>query len=181
MERSEDFDLFLGLILIKLYEVRGTRPTLSPEDFGLLDDERKSGSGAWLTEPGDPTGQRWDTWANAFKWLHEEGYVRGKDMGPGNYGEPCFADAELTESGFRILNSVPRALAARGGGESLGKQLINAARGIGRKSAEQWAQRGVDEAARHFIEIVRGCSVEPTIVRRRCARCCRSCAAGCCA
>jgi hypothetical protein len=142
MSPSEDFDLFIGLILAKLYESRGTRPTLGPEDFGLLD-------------PNDPTGERWDTWANAFRWLQEEGYVRGKDMGQGGHGEQYFSDTELTERGFRTLNSVPPALASKGSGESLGKQLTDAARRIVIKSAETWGQRGVDEAARWVIEIIR--------------------------
>jgi hypothetical protein len=86
MDPAENFDLFIGLILAKLYELRGTRPTLSPEDFGLFD-------------PSDPKGERWDTWANAFRWLQEEGYVRGKDMGQGKYGAPCFGETELTERG----------------------------------------------------------------------------------
>jgi hypothetical protein len=143
MDHSADFDLFIGLILAKLYELRGTRPTLSPEDFGLLD-------------PSDPKGGRWDTWANAFKWLQEEGYVRGKDMGQGSHGEPSFSDTELTERGFRVLNSVPSALASKGSSESLGKQLTDAAKRIGSKSTEKWAQRGADEAVRRLIEIVHG-------------------------
>jgi len=108
-----------------------------------------------VIEPDDPKGERWDTWANAFRWLEEEGYVRSKDMGPGSYGEPCFYEAVLTEPGFRVLNSVPPALASKGAGESLVKQLADAAHRIGTKSAETWAQKGHDESVQRLIDIVR--------------------------
>jgi len=51
-------------------------------------------------------------------------------MGQGSHGEPCFYDTELTERGFRVLNSVPSALASNGSSGSLGKQLTDAARRI---------------------------------------------------
>jgi hypothetical protein len=142
MDHATDFDLFIGLILAKLYESRGTRPTLNPEDFGLLDVN-------------DPKGERWDTWTNAFRWLKEEGYVRAKDAGQGQYGQPTFEETELTERGFRLLNSVPPALHKKGSSQPLSKQLTDAARRLLNKSAETWAQKGVDEIARRVIEIVR--------------------------
>jgi hypothetical protein len=100
-ERPNDFDLFIGLILARLYQGRGTRPTLSPEDFGLFDPE-------------DPTGHRWEVWANTFGWLEAEGYVRHAGVVGGTENEPCFTSAELTERGFRALNSFPKALIAKG-------------------------------------------------------------------
>jgi hypothetical protein len=142
MDHATDFDLFIGLILAKLYESRGTRPTLDPEDFGLLDAN-------------DPKWERWDTWANVFRWLKEEGYVRGKDAGQGRYGQPTFEDTELTERGFRLLNSVPPALIKKGSSQPLSKQLTDAARRLLDKSVQTGAEKGVDEVVRRVIEIVR--------------------------
>jgi hypothetical protein len=143
MDHAADFDLFIGLILAKLYESRGKRPTLDPEDFGLLDRND------------DPEWQRFETWANVFKWLKEEGYVRGKDAGQGSYGQPTFEDTELTERGFRLLNSVPAGLVRKGSSDPLSKHLTDAARRVLSKSAETWTQKGADEVARRVIEIVR--------------------------
>jgi len=141
MDHTTDFDLFIGLILAKLYESRGDRPTLDPEDFGLLD-------------PNEPKSERWDTWANTFRWLKEEGYVRGKDAGQGRHGQPTFEDTELVERGFRLLNSIPPALVQKGSSQPLGKQLTDAARRLSNKSVQTWTEKGVDEAVRRVIEIV---------------------------
>jgi hypothetical protein len=140
MSELNDFDLFIGLILAKLYEERGHRPDLSAEDFGLLSTD-------------DPKGTRWDTWQNTLEWLAHEGYVRHGGYTQGSIAEPCFLGAELTEKGFRALNSIPAGLAGPEA-QSLGRQLVGAAKQAGYRTAGKWAERGADEGLRRIIDIV---------------------------
>jgi hypothetical protein len=76
-------------------------------------------------------------------------------MTQGTIGEPCFINVELTEQGFRTLNSVPPGL----GPEiktSLGSLLAVASKQLLTRTTGRWLEKGADESVGRVIEIVQG-------------------------
>ena len=82
-----------------------------------------------------------------------EGYLRyGSIQHSGEAKTAIFYDAELTEQGFRVLNSVPASLKDKG--RSLGAQLIDSAKQMGLRKGTALMEGGVDQAARRLIDLV---------------------------
>ena len=139
------FDLYVGISLAKLYEARPTRLSFIPADFGLA--EKDEGLGPSV-------GKEWDGWANTIQWLHREGYIRYEGFATGTMGEPVFIDVELSEKGFRALNSLPVHLRAPGEKRSLGSLLVDALKQAGARGAGKILDKGGEKAARRLSDLV---------------------------
>ena len=144
-EPANDFETFMGLILAKLYEERGKRPHLSAEDFGLLQPNEVSPPDEWA---------RVEVWQNTFKWLEAEGYVRHEALAGGSFSEDVYVGCELTERGFRVLNSLPPGLKERADQRSLGAQLVELGKKAGWRAATKGAEMGADQATHRIVDLV---------------------------
>lgn len=136
MTQTNDFDLFIGLVLARLYDDRPKRLAFEVSDF--LDPSEKDGS---YDE------ERSENWVNTMFWLIAEGYIREQEVYSGKIGE-CFDGVELTEKGFRALNSLPSQLGGGASKKSFGSQLIDAGKKAGWKAANNAAEKGANEATR---------------------------------
>jgi hypothetical protein len=136
-----NFDLFIGLVLARLYEARPKRLNLSPDMFGLeesgaLDHKRAAG------------------WGDSVEWLAREGYIRVGVAVDGTEEEPGFIDVELTEKGFRVLNSVPAGLRAPAQGRSVGTILIGLAKQAQSVGVTKLTEKSADEGMSRITELV---------------------------
>lgn len=148
MVQDNDFDVFIGLILARLYEARPKRLDFEASDF--IDP----------TEPdGSYDGERIENWCNTMFWLNEEGYIREGGTFTGNVSYH-FADVALTEKGFRALNSLPSHLKGLSADKSFGTQLIDLGKKTGWKAAAKAVDTGSDQASKqaaHAIgELIKG-------------------------
>lgn len=141
MAESNDFDVFLGLILAHLYEERPKRLDLEASDF-LEEDE-----GGSFDE------DRVDNWVNTMFWLKTENYIRtmGEFTGSVSYH---FAGVELTEKGFRALNSLPTNLSGQKSDKSIGTQLVDLGKRTSFKAASKIAEKGADETSRQVTNAI---------------------------
>lgn len=144
MSEPNDFDLFIGMTLAKLYDRRPEQLDLAPANFGLTDFEDDL-----------DRERRWERWALTLNWLRKEGYMRCQSQTDGTEGEPIFLACELTEKGYRALNALPTALTKKGDNTPLGRQLVEATKKALGKSMTGSLQRGTDAAIDQVISIVR--------------------------
>ncbi|MCB5176791.1 hypothetical protein [Microvirga lenta] len=140
MSEVNDFDLFIGLIFAKLYEARPRKLDLDPSDFALLEDKP----------------EKTEHWESTMDWLRKESYIRCQQVADNLDGETAYFGVELTEKGYRALNSLPAVLRAKGDERGLGNQLVDAAKQVGMKSATKLAEKGVDEGTRRLVDLVHG-------------------------
>lgn len=137
------FDLYIGLVLARLYEARPKRLDLVPSTFGLPEESNS-----------EEVNEVWEGWSNTVQWLQREGYIRCEDFTYGNAMEPWFISVELSEKGFRALNSVPSRLSAKGDQRKFGSQLVELGKKTAWKGASKLGEKGAEEASRRITELV---------------------------
>ncbi|MHC2020401.1 hypothetical protein [Methylobacterium sp. CM6247] len=142
MAETNDFDLFIGLILARLYEARPMRLDLEASDFLDTPDIGE-----------DAEEGRAGNWANTMFWLKEEGYIRDKGIFSGDTSY-CFVATELTEKGFRALNAIPPHLSKSSVKKSTGTRLAELAKEGGWKAGGKLAEKGAGEGANAIAEFV---------------------------
>lgn len=144
MAETNDFDLFIGLILARLYESRPQRQDLEATDFI---DVIEVGS--------EKSEKRISNWSSTMFWLMEEKYIRYHRVYSGEVSF-CFGDTELTEKGFRALNSVPASLSPSEKNKSSGNRLVEMAKNAGWKASGKLAEKGAHEGAQAISDYVQG-------------------------
>jgi predicted transcriptional regulator len=132
-----DFDVFLGLILAHLYVQRPKRLDLEVSDF-LEEDE----GGGFNQE-------RVDNWVNTMDWLISENYIRNFSAHEVEFGDH-YSAVELTEKGFRALNSLPASLSGQKSDKSIGSQLVD----LSKRTSFKIAEKGADETSRQVTHAI---------------------------